>query len=269
MLLKSNNQSELTKFILLSRYRSGSNLLLKGLQQNKEIELLPELFNHVFIHKNPEKYLDKNIIEDLFSSNYNKKHVIGFKLIYDQATRIELADDFFYPNIDNFYINYINKWLENRRLSKDSFDHIWTSIKNDNSIKIIHLYRENQLESYISFQLAIIEGKWIDKVYNLSNQITIDKHRLKKWFENGDQKRQHYKNIFYKHEILDISYSELSNYYVKTISKCFQFLECKVLKNARPQIKKQNNQKIVDIVENYFELKEYFTNTKWSRYFIE
>lgn len=113
------------KFLILSRSRTGSNLLRSLLSSHPDVICLGEIFGSVGnevkndIIKSPIKYLKR------IAFGYHKKNIksVGFKIFY------------YHPEF---------KCSTN----------IWNYLENQNNIKIIHLKRKNILRTILSRKIA-------------------------------------------------------------------------------------------------------------------
>jgi LPS sulfotransferase NodH len=267
-----NTCPDFTKSILLARYRSGSNLLNESLHQVPEVKVLGEIFNLVTIERDPRRYLDPAYVMETFSTHREdfKKAVI-FKLMYGQTTRDELEESYWGPNVSSSIKNQIvkiNAWLNKEQLPATAFEHLLDQIKRDRDIRIIHLVRHNQLESYVSFQLALREDNWIGETYRTSRQgLHVDREDLERYFKRGKAFFDSYTNLFRHHEMLEITYEDLSFHYADTFKKVCDFLQLKIAKPPVPPIKKQNTREMSEVISNYDAIYEYFKDTRWGEYF--
>ena len=78
-----------TRFLILARDRSGSNLLALGINAHPLARVFGELFNLEQIAKRPQQYLGNQLIRSFCQQKFAEP-VIGLKLMYGQATDSEL-----------------------------------------------------------------------------------------------------------------------------------------------------------------------------------
>jgi len=216
------------KFVVITRSRTGSNLLISLLNSNPKIIAHGEKFS-LLGHKNCDQ-----IYKEIFPKKSNK--IVGFKLFY------------YHPN--------------------DSEDKsIWNTLKNNQSIKIIHLQRKNLLRSHISRLIAGKTENWAStqaKETGLKEkQIHIDTEKLLSDFETTNNYIKETNEAFKNHRTIEIFYEDLVNDRKKTIKRISNFLEVEDM-DLKSNLKKQNQEKIKEIVLNYEELYECLINTKHS-----
>ena len=80
------------------------------------------------------------------------------------------------------------------------------------------------------------------------------------------QKENTYDTIFREHEILNISYENLSENYEYEMLRIQKFLGVKYLE-LNPLTKKQQNRPLSRVISNYSELKKQFGGTPWIKFF--
>jgi len=261
-----------TKFIILARYRSGSNLLAESLNLVPEVKVLSEIFNLANIVANPRMYLDPDCVMKKFDIHREAVvKAVGFKLMYGQTSRDELIESSWGPNISTLIKNQIeqvNAWLIREQLSVNSFEHLLDQVKRDTEIRIIHLVRSNQLESYVSFQLALKEDNWIGAAYKTGqNGLHVHQEDLEWYFRKGEAFSDYYAKLFQQHEMVQITYHDLSTWYAKTLREVLDFLNLGTAENLIPPISKQNTLKISEVISNYDAIYSYFKDTRWGGYF--
>ena len=218
------------KFIIITRSRTGSNLLMSLLDSHPNVIAKGELFES----------LKGRTCKDVWNEIYDKKpkHIqyFGFKIFY-------------YHPID----------------SDDK--EVWNYIKNDESIKLIHLTRKNMLRTVVSRQIAEKTNRW-SNVDNKKIQITekmveidinycLNEFKLTKDYEN--KIRSEFKREFY----MELTYEDLVKDKQEMMTRIFNFLG---IENtvAKSRTIKQNSEKLEDLILNYSELKEALEESEWS-----
>lgn len=218
------------KFVVITRSRTGSNLLISLLNSNPNIRAYGEKFNRL-------KKKNCNLIyKEIFPMKSYK--AIGFKIFYQHP-------------ID----------------SEDKT--IWDLIKRNKNIKIVHLQRKNILRIHISRLIAGKTKRWssikegeieVDtkKIFIDFEKLIDDVNNTKNWVNNLN-------NEFENNRIINIYYEDLVKNKNETIKDICKFLGVPHYKSSS-KLKKQNPEKIEDLIINYNEIKEKLENTQFSQY---
>lgn len=269
-----NIKRERTKFIILSRYRSGSNLLKESLNNIDDVVVYDEAFNLVNLVEDPETYLDPEYVSRVLKHPPERKlAAAGFKLMYGQAFPEELDQSYWGENINEKIIDRIKgiiSWLRDRNLPMNTFEHLIDQIVKDKEIRIIHLVRKNQLESYISNRLAVQEDNWKGSKYTIENlgNLEVDPVELLKYFIKGKTYYSFYNEIFKGHKMLEVHYEEFSSGYPKSMKRILNYLDIRSrVKLSGTPLQKQNVYRPEMLVKNYNELYAYFKGSEWEDYF--
>ncbi|UII31043.1 Stf0 family sulfotransferase [Fulvivirga ulvae] len=239
------------KFILLAHPRSGSTLLTTYLRSHGQILAHGEVFNESDCDlspvtrpdmskqelikerdQDPVKFLSKYV----FTNDLEWKEIVGFKIHYQHANNGEKE--------------------------------VWNHLAKDNSIKIIHLTRDNSLETYASLMLAMKTNKWAKINDKPSPRLTLslDQQECNYFFNRMEKYRVFYNDLFKNHPILDITYDQLYRNKSNTLEQVQQFLEVSMEK-LDSDLRKQNKTPLPELIENYDELRRAFEKTRWQHFF--
>lgn len=224
-------EKNFTKFIILTRSRSGSNLLVSYLDSHPNIYVRGEIF-HFIKNRNYSK-----ILKWYFSVMPKKLKASGFKI---------------------FYYHPLDK----------KCPELWSELINDTSIRIIHLHRKNLIKTIISRQIALQTGAWSSekKEYNKQSEYYINPENIEKELEQTINWRKEFNELFKEHKILEVFYEDITKNSEVELRKIQQFLSVDV-KKLSTHLKKQQTKPLKEVVENYDELKSHFKGTKWYNYF--
>lgn len=223
------------RFIVLTRSRTGSNLLISLLNSHPHIKAEGEIFNKL----NGDNY--KTVLDKAFSKQPYSIKAKGFKIFY------------YHPLDDN---------------SGD----IWQELKAMDDLYVIHLKRENILRILLSRKIAGIQDIWAIRSEenrstpreNVSVSFTEEElrdgfTRTRDWEEYGDEN-------FRNHSILTVTYEDLVNDRSSTFRKVTDFLGIQYIK-PDTELKKQNTKTIRESIKNYDELKSAFAKTELAPFF--
>ena len=222
------------KFVMISRSRTGSTLLMALLNKHNNVICEGELFKDL----NGKSCLE--IWNSFYSNKPRKIGHVGFKLFY------------YHPF--------------------DEDKKIWDIITKDKTITIIHLTRKNYLEAYLSQKIGEKTKKWTESKYkqhNLSLEervVTLNFDDCKETFEKIYNYESETVQRFKEHNFIEIDYQDLNSNKEKVISSIFEKFG---VPNEQVEAvnKKQNAEPLEKLIENYSELKKSFANTKWAYLF--
>jgi len=221
------------KFVVVTRSRTGSNLLMSLLNDHKDIRTYGERFNRL-------KGRSTGLIYNKIFPKKATVNWVGFKLFY-------------YHPLD----------------SDDKT--IWDKIKNDRDVKIIHLRRENLLRVYISRIIAGKSNTWLKRTKSNvkveTKRIEINVEDLVKDIHRTNQYIEETNKLFQNHSVLNLTFEELVNNKESIINNVFSFLNVSPML-VKSTLKRQNSESIEDLVSNYNELYSKLENTELA-YLLE
>ncbi|MEZ5003138.1 MAG: hypothetical protein R2730_08865 [Chitinophagales bacterium] len=243
------------KFIILSTARTGTNYIKSLLNAHENTIAFGEIFRNKkqigwdFPGYNPKKHFNtfidspiKFITKHLFIKYPKEVKAVGFKIFYHHAGDI---------------------------LNNGS---VWEFLKNDPSIKIIHIHRQNSLATHLSLRKAFKFDNWKNTEGEKKEiiKIDLDYNDCLKAFNDIDHWAEYANNYFKDHKILNILYEDFSNptLEVPIDQQLFKFLDLEPTKVASKTFK-QGTGKLNEQIINYYELKEKFKHTKFSQFFID
>jgi len=225
-----------TKFIIFSIGRTGGNLLASLLNSHREINCRDELLlKPVF---SPEEYLKMN-------ASLSVEDVYGFKL-----------------NTFHFRVQKIN----------DPVAFVMNLV--DQRYQIIHLQRRNFLRMAISHLYAIHRKKFHHKsnqgqqslikmsvgIDELQDELDLlEGYRI---IEDSIIENVSSLSLYYEEDLLN------ENCHQKTVDRITNFLEIPPDKVKTDYIKTTPSD-LSSFIENYDEIKEYLSYTKYSKYVVE
>lgn len=218
------------KFIVITRSRTGSNLLMSFLNSHPDIIAKGELFRRL------EGQSCKKVWEIIYTKKPKHIKYVGFKIFY-------------YHPLDS----------EDRE--------VWNYIKKDKSIKLIHLTRQNMLETVVSRQIADKTNVWTNKNKNniqlVDKQVEINIDHCLNEFKLTQESENRTRNEFKRDFFLEITYEELVKDKQDKMNQVFNFLNLKEIE-VNTSYKKQNKENIEDLVINYNDLRLALEKSKWS-----
>lgn len=246
-------------FMITCPARTGSTLLTSYLQSHPRILCHGEIYARKHVRailgiynqlqrENPEygealrNYRDNHPQAFLYKIALDRqaRKVVGFKLKYDEL---------------------VHPYMKQTR----------DLIQKDTDIKIIHLRRENLLERYLSWYIVNrvngitmrVQGQALPKV----TKIKLDPNKCQENFEETEKRYDLFKQIFIDHPVLEVTYEELAGEQKqKKLSEIQDFLTIKRFELSSKVIKIAQKD-ASETIENYGELRDFFSNSKYSKFF--
>jgi hypothetical protein len=209
-------------------------MLISFLNNHPNIHVKGEIFNKL----DGKNY--KDILAKVFAKQpYNIK-AKGFKIFY------------YHPN-------------------DDQFSGIWDDLVSMENLMVIHLKRRNIFRTLISRKIAEFQDVWAVTSSN-NNEIggkkavtfTVEElqngfKQTRAWEKGGDE-------MFKKHALVSVYYEDLVSDPDGALSQITDFLDVQYMRPIT-DLKKQNPERLRDLVINYDELKAAFSGSEWQPFF--
>lgn len=259
----------MVNFIILGPKRSGTTVVSHSLYGHPDILLYGELFHESMEHR----------------TNYAARKTLGVPIqlplnYLSQCIQACNLDESSYEYINKFYSRNVPfkalgfKLLYHSPIGETADRNVWDYIIEHPEIKIIHLQRDNRLEIVCSLLRANALKLWHRPIGHVieKKRISTDTETMEKFFHDIGDIPVRAQSIFKSHHVLNIEYKQICNDFHGCMSKIFSFLE--VNTDMEPGVKvKPKLAKIAQLppneeLINYQELKEYFKDTQYGKYFI-
>jgi LPS sulfotransferase NodH len=226
-------RNEIGKFIILYIGRCGSSYLQSLLNSHTDLAVEGELLHPGSIFRENDRYLDANIIFPRITEVRRKDKCIksiGFKLS----------------------IEHLNK----------SFTNLTQWYDTATPCGIIHIYRSNKLEQYLSLALALNSRAWTSIQGNyLSEKISIDLDYLRSSINDWRTLDLFLSEFSCKRGGISISYESLLENQEYVMSKITTLLGVEASKLEPISVfKRQRQTSIKDTIENYQQVADYLKN---------
>ncbi len=235
-LLATVSHDKSRRFIVLSRSRTGSSMLISFLNSHRNIHADGEIFSK----------LSGRHYEDVLARAFSKQP--------------------FYVKAKGFKIFYYHP-------QDDKSSDVWDALASLDDLHVIHLKRRNILRTLISRKLAGIQDVWSARSTDPHSgadgkemvvTFTVDElsegfKQTRGWEQSGDE-------MFRNHPLVSIYYEDLVNDPDSTFYKVTEFLGVPYVK-PKTQLRKQNTKSMRETVINYEELKSAFAETEWQPFF--
>lgn len=222
-------QKKYTKFIIVTKSRTGSSLLTSYLDSHPEVRCFEEIFRRL------GSSTTKQAWENIYGKRNKRVKAVGFKIFY------------YHP--------------------LDSDDRsVWDLIYKNADLKVIHLIRENSLRTIVSREIAVKTNKWNNKGDGTMDQskkkIHLDPKDLMKQLDEIRVYQNEFRKKMSNKEMKEISYEELVANRDSTMSTLFEFIG--VAPNpVSTFLKKQNKEELKDLIVNYDEVSQTLKNSDY------
>jgi hypothetical protein len=157
-------------------------------------------------------------------------------------------------------------------LLRPEYTKVLDHIRRETDILVLHIWRENLLERYLSQHLAV-------KVYGVYNvtkgrkrppeqSVRLSPEECESDFRRTEARRGKFVSWMVGHPVLDVSYEELVGSESETLGRIQTFLgvEQRPLETKTVRMRTRT---VRDTIENYDELEEFFRGTDYARFFKE
>ena len=264
------------RFVIFSHQRSGSTLLCSILTSHPDILCHSELFNPKRIdyaggfQKIYGSSIEKEISrEDLVSGRVGIDTVEG-RNRFPESFLIRIWQNSF----DNKAVGF--------KLFQNQNQYVANLLVRDKNVKKILMLRQNKIRCYVSQLIAIKTGKWsIDKnekinqsgniqsAINLqltSKKVTVDVDKFNKWSHQYERYFDYLRQYLVdtNQSFFELTYEDLVGSNSESVkSKLLEFIEVSAqFSHLQGTIKKQNQEKLSDLISNFNELKEKLVGTE-------
>lgn len=241
-----------TRFIILGRSRTGSNLLRGLLSSHASVTIFSEIFQNrdaiswgLPYYTTTPKILNKFhndpvgfLKEQIFRKAPINTRAVGFKIFYYHA-------------------------------QDEIWKSVWDYLVENKDIRVLHIKRQNILRTHLSKVRAEQSGRWAnitgkteeDQPVRLDyDQLVQDFKRTRSMEEAGDE-------LFKDHPILEVVYEKLASDYINEFKHVQNFLSLENWPIAPQTYKQARESSLSRAIENYDELKQKFNHTPWESFF--
>ncbi len=241
------------KFIVLGRSRVGSNFLLSLLNSHSQIKAFGELLSDpanttleiptylqamhqlVSLPNDPVQFVQR----DLFRKYQKPIAAVGFKLFYYHA-------------------------------QGEQWKPLWSYLKDQKELKIIHLKRRNILKTHLSRKRAEQSQHWVNTngVNGANASLSLSYEECLSAFTTTRQWEEQYDCFFADHPKLALFYEQVAHDPAGEGRRIQEFLGVGY-ETLTSSTYKQSNQPLSQAISNYAELKAQFQGTPWVEFFDE
>jgi LPS sulfotransferase NodH len=242
-----------TRFVILGRYRSGSNLVRGSLMSHGRIVAFGDVFrshrypafgvpfyrcnraSRALFEQDPVRFLETRV----FGGFPARVSAVGLKLLYTKKPA--------------------SPWEAVRAALADAAD-----------VRAIHVKRENILRAHTSMMMRLRDGGWksITGRTNFREPIALTYEDCLDAFVTTRRQEELHDSLFPAHRRLDVCYERLCADYASETERMQEFLGVPV-EPLRPLTHKQTRTPLRATIANFDELAERFRDSEWERFFAD
>jgi len=226
--------TDFRRFIVLTRSRTGSNLLVSFLNSHPNIYAESEIFS--WLHGRDHR----EVLAETFANQPFFIKAKGFKIFY------------YHPQ-------------------DDDSGALWQDLLAMPDLHVIHLKRRNILRTLVSRKIAIMADLWTARSSSevrapKKAPVTFSMEELREGFEQTRAWEAQGDARFRDHPLLQLTYEDLTTEPNQAFEDVAAFLGV-VYKPPRTALRKQNPESLRKLIGNFDELKAGFQGTEWASFF--
>lgn len=221
------------RFMILARSRTGSNLLASFLNSHPNVYIVGEIFAR--LHGSDYR----RALRKLFSKHPSYVKAVGFKIFY-------------YHPID------------------DAQSGLWDDLTRASDLYVVHLKRRNVLRTLLSRKIVGKDDMWASRRERPdaadTRRVEFTADELRDGFLETENRQLEAEKRFRNHNVVEIHYEDLAADPSRQFERVTNWLGVPA-RVPKSSLRKQNPEKLSELIANYAELKSEFAGTAWGRYF--
>jgi LPS sulfotransferase NodH len=258
----------MVKFVLLGHKRCGSTLLSASLSCHRNVFMFGEVFNES-IEERQRAYR-----VGLKNSQAARRQKITAQNYYREGDAANfLKQSVYYKNYWNPVAVGFKMFYEHCR-DDVGMRQAWSYLIAEKDIRVIHLFRLNLLETFLSLTLAKQTNEWArHKGAGRSSRPTrpepvyLSPKDCEDYFRKLAAEQEEARRNFCGHQMLELTYeNNICKRYQETFDLICDFLAVPQ-KQTDKLLEKQSVGKPSQQISNYAELKQYFSTTEFAGHF--
>ncbi len=246
------------KFIFLAHPRTGTTLISNSFVDHPEILLYGELF-----HKSGLRRKDEAQRETMGAGVFRKLEY-GIPACSEDEDGYEYLERLYSQNVPFRAIGFK---LLNQHAGNGPNASVWKFLDKHPEIKIIHIIRQNLLEIITSHARAHNSRTWHVAESEKTDPFELPVSYCEENFNVLENTYNAHQSLINSRPVLSLDYEQISGNFHECMDKVCTFLEIDRNIKFTPHLKKIANLEPSKEISNYQELKSYFENTRFGKYF--
>lgn len=253
-----HGRTDYTRFIILARSRTGSNLLWGLLDSHPNALVFQELFrNPMHQAGGPAGGHGRRKLRDVVQWNLMQRDPVRFlesRIFMGQSERIAAV---------GFKIFYYHA-------RSSAWQPVWNYLVGRRDLHVIHVKRANILRTHLSRKRAVLTQNWVDMEGQpaAAPRLTLDYEECLHDFEQTRQWEQEHDQLFANHPLHEVIYEDLAADLQQMTNRVQAFLGLPHLA-LTPKTHRQSRECLANAIANYAELRARFAGSPWSHFFDE
>lgn len=227
-------QRRYRRFIILSRSRTGSNLLASYLNSHPQMHANGELLRHL------GGTAPRAALSTAFAKEPHAIKAAGFKLFYNHP-------------------------------QDGSVEDLWDALAEMPDLSVLHLKRRNLLRTLVSRRIAATNDVWIETGHRTPpvpspKQVELSVDGLAEAFHAIRRAEERADEFFGARPFLKLHYEDLVEDPQAQFRSITDFLGV-APRQPRTRLRRQNPEPLSQLIVDYDELRRAFAGTEWSAFF--
>lgn len=247
----SGGQRGYARFVILGRYRSGSNMVRGSLMAHSRIVAFGDVF------RTPQ--------QPSFGMPFYRTTRAGLRLFQDDP--VSFLERRVYCGMPRRVAAVGLKLLYTQRRN-DPWMRVRDALARSADIRAIHVKRDNTLRAHLSNVQRLRHGRWKD-VSGSAEQlppVELSYEDCLEAFATTRAWEEEHDRLFPSDRRVDVIYERLCADYAAEVRRVTDFLGLP-FEPVRPLTYKQSRSRLSDAIANYGELRERFRHSPWERFF--
>jgi LPS sulfotransferase NodH len=229
------------KFAVITRSRTGSNLLVNALRTHPNLKVFGELFRggapaatKEAVLRSAAGYFDEHV----FTSQPRSVRAVGFKIFYQHPV-----------------------W--------DPSGAVWKCMRDTPDLHVIHLRRHNLLRVLVSRQIAKRSDVWKETGTTPApgdKRVTLTPEQCTAFFEESEAAAERTDSGFSAHPLLQLSYEEMISDWSGQMTRVQEFLGVPPLDLAQTTTR-QNPEPLSALITDFDALRTALADTRYAAFF--
>jgi len=277
------------RFVVVSAPRTGSTYIASALKEHPAVDFVGSVLDLNGLDEpalrsalnDPVSYLAST----LQGTRKSLAGAVGFKLHYNDSSIKSLSPDNrararFLKNVKASR-HLVDQASRRSTIIRDEYDlpgletrfhALWSHLRADEGLYVIHVKRRNLLKQCLSLRLAFMTNEW-SKTSDAARPMERPRVRLSydsclRHFEQARAEESRFDELFAGHPVLQVSYESFFQDPDDGLERIQRFLGL-APKSLPSPLRKQEDRHLREAIESYEDLKRQFRDTPHAWYFEE